>query len=224
MSYESEVEKKLKENQEIDGKLNISVLKYFWQASPLSGGGDTAIPKFLRNIKVLKNFTDNELRILSSYMHLRFFSSKETIFKQDDYGVGFYFIHTGQVEVFAKSIKSDGNQSNSNDSQLDAHQDPGLNFITTLEKYDHFGEMAILQDNAVRTAYAQAKESCSLLGIFKPDLNEMVNYHPVVGAKFLQSISIILADRLSSVSKEMKILKYKFYEEEGYEFKGRYQK
>lgn len=224
MTWENKIQNDIDEKKPLPEKLNFSILKYFWQASPLSGGGDTAIPKFLRSIKVLRNFSDNELRILSSYLHLRHFTSKEIIFEQDDNGVGFYFIYSGQVEILAKNYKLD------NHDQLievveeePSSKNVGMMHITTLEKRDHFGEIALLQDNSMRTATAIAKESCSLIGIFKPDMNELINDHPVVAAKLLQSISIILADRLSSVAKEMKVLKYRLYKE-GYDFKGEYQK
>lgn len=224
MSYEGNIKEKIKTNNELPEKLNLSILKYFWQASPLSGGGDKAIPKFLRSIKVLKNFSDNELRILSHYLHLRYFSSKEVIFEQDENGVGFYFIYSGQVEILAKNYKIDNHDELIEVTEEESgEKNLPLIHITTLERRDHFGEIALLQDNSLRTATAIAKESCCLIGLFKPDMNELINNHPVIAAKLLQSISIILADRLSSVAREMKVLKYKLFKE-GYDFKGKYQK
>lgn len=222
MSYEKEVCEKIDKKEDIPNRVNISILKYFWQASPLSASDKSGIPKFLRDIGVFKNFSDYELHLFSKYLHVRHFSSKEVIFNQEDTGVGFYFILGGQVEIWAKNYKVDQNNQLVED---DAHHTTSqLNLIATLDRKDHFGEIALLQNNSIRTASAIAKESCILLGIFKPDMNELINSHPVVASKLLQSISIILANRLSSATTEMKVMKYKLYQIEGYEHKSGYQK
>ena len=83
--------------------------------------------------------------------------------------------------------------------------------VVTLDRGYIFGELALLQENATRTATVVAKENCELLGFFKPDLEELINNHPAVGARLLQSISIVLAGRLSSIASEMKILKKSIY-------------
>jgi CRP/FNR family cyclic AMP-dependent transcriptional regulator len=65
-----------------------------------------------------------------------------------------------------------------------------------------FGEMALLQDGNPRSATAKAKSPCELIGIFKPDLEHLVNNHPVTAAKLIQSISLALADRLYFITQE----------------------
>ena len=61
----------------------------------------------------------------------------------------------------------------------------------------------------MRSATAVSKESCQLLGLFKPDLTEMIEHHPIVAAKLLQAVSMIIAYRLTDITREVKILKYK---------------
>ena len=209
MSFEKEVGKQIERGEEIANRVNISVLKYFWQVSPLSGGGSQVIPKFLRDRRIFKNFSDNELRILAGYLHHRSFALNEAIFNQGDSGVGFYFIFSGQVDMFAK----DPELSKENDlkklEDLSLEGGGSASYVTSLEEGDLFGELAFLQENAVRTATAIAKANCELLGIFKPDMEELINEHPRVGAKLLQSVAIVLAARLSSIASDMKILKHK---------------
>lgn len=209
MSFEEKINEKITKKEELPIKINISILKYFWQASPLSRGGDGLIPKFLRGIRVLKNFSDNELRILSRHLHRRLFSFQEVIFNQDDNGVGFYFIFSGQVDIFSENPQIKNHNESIRPDEVD--------HIITLEKGEHFGELALLQENAVRPVTAVAKKNCELLGILKPDMEELINNHPTVGAKLLQSISIILTDRLSSIAIEMKALKHKIFELENRE-------
>ena len=102
MSFEEQMKRKVDTKDDVDDRINISILKYLWQASPLSVGRGKAIPKFLRGIRALKNFSDNELRILSNYLHYRRFSLQEVIFKEGDSGFGFYFHFFGAGRCFGK--------------------------------------------------------------------------------------------------------------------------
>ncbi|MBT3983014.1 MAG: cyclic nucleotide-binding domain-containing protein [Bacteriovoracaceae bacterium] len=205
-SYEDEIKTKMDENSDLPERLSISVLKYFWQASPLSRTKDNIIPKFLRSVHVLKNFSDNELRILSNHLHLRSFENQETIFNQDQVGVGFYFIFSGNVEIYGTKIGE--NESGGAPGAVVKNGDKV--HITTLERNDYFGELALLQEVNLRTASAISRGASTLLGIFRPDMEELIDHFPVVGAKLLQSISMILANRMTAMSNEIRLLKYKF--------------
>ncbi len=81
--------------------------------------------------------------------------------------------------------------------------------VASLEANDYFGELALLQENSIRTATAVASEHCALLGLFKPDMDELLDRHPQVAAKFIKSISMLLANRISNVTSEIKTLKLK---------------
>ena len=203
-SFENQMNLNTSENK--NTRLDFSLLKYFWQASPLSGKAENLIPKFLRNQKILKEFSNNELRILSKFLHLRSFTPNETIFSQDDIGLGLYLIFSGRVEIYASPESRDEKnlQIENNDSYV---------LLATLEKSEYFGELALLEENSIRTATAIAKSNTTLLGIFKPDITDMIHQYPVVGAKFLQSISVILANRLAAVNEEIKSLKHRLGQE-----------
>lgn len=195
-SYEKEMSKAFKEEKDIPQKINLSILKYFWQANPITGKKSSSIPRFLRNSKVLKNFSDYELKILVNFMHQRKFDAGEVIFNQGDLGIGFYFVFSGYVTVFADRY----------DTQSDMEKEKQ---IAGLEKGDYFGELSLLQDRNIRNGKAVAKERTQLLGLFKPDLEELINLHPIVAAKLLQSISLIVTDRLMMLTTELKRVKYK---------------
>ena len=78
-----------------------------------------------------------------------------------------------------------------------------------LEQGDYFGELALLQQNSIRSATVVAQNSAQLLGIFKPDMDELISRHPVVATKLLQSVSMIIAHRLFSLTEEMSRLQTK---------------
>ncbi len=203
MSYEEKIKTNLNEERDLPKKLDIGLLKYFWQSSPLTGGKGDNIPKFLRDIDVLRNFTDNELRILSKSFHRRNFSDSEIIFRQKDIGIGLYFVYQGQVDVI---VEGQGEVSSSTSGSKLAEEE---SIIITLDRYDYFGELALLQNVSVRNATVIAREKTQLIGIFKPDVEHLIESHPTVATKLLQSISIIVANRLFSVTQELRRLKHR---------------
>ena len=81
--------------------------------------------------------------------------------------------------------------------------------IASLTSSEYFGELALLEQQNKRNATAVAKGKTILLTIFKPDLEEMIDRHPVIGAKFLQAISLIVAKRFINVTDELRHIKEK---------------
>ena len=177
-------------------RLSIPTLKYFWQASPLVGSKKNNIPKFLRGLKVFQHFSDYELKVFSEFIHQRNYSTDEIILKEGETGFGFYLILSGQVEIFTQRNRI-----------IDEVAEVYQQFITRLSKSDYFGELALLEQQNKRNASAISKGNTSLLAIYKPDLEEMIERYPVVSAKFLQSVSLIMAMRFNRVTEELKVIK-----------------
>jgi len=200
-SYENEVKNAGEKKQNLLSKIDFSMMKYLWLANPLSGARKDSIPRFLRNVELLKSFSDNELRILAKYMHSRKFSEGEVVFRQDEIGIGFYFIYSGVIEL----TFHDGSIEIENRKFLE------------LDEFSYFGELALLQENYPRGATAQAKNRTELIGIFKPDLEILIEHHPRIAAKLIQSMSIAIAERLyhltieaTKISKKLKHLEEKY--------------
>ena len=188
---------KIKKGELEKERLDFSTFKYLWQSSPLALQ-KKSIPKFLRDISIFKNFTDNELRILAKFLHLRHFKKDEKVFIQGDPGVGFYLIYSGEVDVFVSSFE---NEADTDDSEL--------THVISLEQGDFFGELGLLQNNSIRTATVNTSIKTELLGIFKPDLEELTQKHSGVATRLLQSLSTIVTQRLYSLTGEVKRLKMK---------------
>lgn len=185
-SYEKEIKEAGANKVELTKKIDFSMMKYLWLANPLSGSRKDSIPKFLRNVELLKNFSDNELRILAKYLHNRKFAEGEVVFRAGEIGIGFYFIFSGTIELSHDDLDSEVNNEK----------------FLVLEEFSYFGELALLQEGSQRTATALARNKCELVGIFKPDLDSLIVRHPVIAAKLIQSISIALADRLYFLTNE----------------------
>lgn len=198
VSHETYIKNKIDKGDPPSKKIEISILKYFWQANPLTKSSKETIPRFLKNIAVFKNVTDNELRILSSFMHHRHFTTEERIFSQNEIGIGFYFIFNGHVDIIVDDSSMKGKAFKNKT-------------LLSLGKYECFGELALLQEGNVRTAHAIANTHCELIGIFRPDLEILIQEHPIIASKLLQSISRIIADKLHCATSEIKRLQDKLH-------------
>lgn len=191
MSYERDMRERLSKGEGSPDRLDISLLKYLWETSPLSF--KESYHDFFKKISVLNSFSDNEVRLFTKFLHRREFMSNEVIFRQGDSGYGFYFIFSGAVNIFANY------QSQSEEDQGD--------LVIRLEKYQYFGEMGLLEEFNRRSATVVAAENTVLLGIFIPDLEKMLEIYPVLGAKFLRETALIMANRIGQLTREIATLK-----------------
>lgn len=197
MSYEKDMMEKMESGEGPSDRLDIPILKYLWDASPLSFGSEENYHDFFKKISVLSSFSDNEVRIFTKYLHRREFANDEIIFRQGDSGYGFYFIYNGSVNIYA--------------SQKPNTEDLG-DLVIRLEKRQYFGEMGLLEEFNRRSASVVAAENTVLLGIFKPDLDRMLELHPVIGAKFLRETALIMANRMGQLTRDIINLKKKVRE------------
>lgn len=198
MSYEKDMMEKLQNGEVSPERLDVPLLKYLWDASPLTFGTKDNYHTFFKKITVLNSFTDNEIRLFTKFLHRREFIANEVIFRQGDSGYGFYFIFEGSVDIYSNHL------NHNNEEQSD--------FVIRLEPRQYFGEMGLLEDFNRRSATVISHENTVLLGIFKPDLEKMLEFYPVLGAKFLRETALIMANRMGQLTREIMGLKKKVKE------------
>ena len=192
MSYEKSMAEKDPQAFKAD-QYSIGLLKYLWKAGPLSSRKENNIPAFLKKVEILASLTDLERFEFGRYLHLRKFSPGEVIFSQGDLGHGFYFILSGRVDIQIQSTHEGEEKTHS---------------IVQLGRGHYFGEMGLLQQLNYRNASAITLENTELLGLFRPDLEKILSWHPVIGAKFLRGTSLILANRVASLVDELATYKH----------------
>ena len=185
----NKVNKSGEESKDSSKKLEVSTLRYFWDIGIFSNKKTESIPRFLSSMELLRHFSSNERRIFGKSLHVRHFKSNEKVFNKGDIGFGFYFIFRGGVNVF--------------------YDDELSKPVTNLEKGDYFGEISLLQESCLRNATVIANSDTILLGLLKPDLDDLVETHPGIAAKVLQSLSSIVAGRVFSLAEEIRLLKQK---------------
>jgi CRP-like cAMP-binding protein len=198
MSYEKDMMEKIQRGEIIPDRLDVPLLKYLWDVSPLSFGKKDNFHSFFKKTTVLNSFSDNEIRIFTKFLHRREFMANELIFRQGDSGYGFYFIFEGSVNIYANHL---------NNNMLDHGE-----LVIRLDRRQYFGEMGLLEEFNRRSATVIANENTVLLGIFKPDLDKMLEVYPVLGAKFLRETALIMANRMGQLTREIMSLKKKIKE------------
>ena len=155
----------------------------------------------MRSIKAFDNFSDYELKQFSHFIHKRSFSLDEVIIEEGDSGFGFYLIYDGDVEVFTRRTRV-----------VDGLTEVYQQLVVRLSKFEYFGELALLEKQNKRNASVVSRGNTTLLAIYKPDIEELIERHPVIGAKFLQGISLIVAHRFNKVTEELRNTKEKLME------------
>lgn len=148
----------------------------------------------LRENLLFRDLSDRELGFVASIVHFRRYHTGEHIFTQGEIGVGMYIIIKGRVDITVIDVLA----------PPDADREI---FITQLHPGDFFGELSLVEDNGLRTATAIAREETSLIGFFKPDLNEILSRKPSTGTKIVMRLAEVLGHRLKETTDKVSELR-----------------
>jgi len=146
---------------------------------------EESLSEMLRNIPLFQNLTPKELRILERVVHIRTFEAQQSVFLETEPGAGVYIIRSGRVDIVLN------------------HQTERPLTLAGLEPGDFFGEMALLGYTS-RSATAVVRERSELIGFFHPDLTEILNVHPSMGAKISLGLAKTLAERLRYTNAQLR--------------------
>jgi CRP/FNR family cyclic AMP-dependent transcriptional regulator len=149
------------------------------------GPKNESLAQILQNIPLFRELTPRELRILEQVVHIRTYEANEKVFVESEPGAGMYVIRSGRIDIVLK------------------HNTENPIPLAELEPGDFFGEMALLGDTS-RSATAVARERSELIGFFQPDLLEIINLHPVMGAKITFGLAKTLSERLRYTNEQLR--------------------
>jgi len=147
-------------------------------------GGEGDIIPVLRNISLFEGLTFRDLKKIELIVHKRTFMPGEVVFYERQPGTGMYIIKKGVIKL-TKTIDEENAK------------------IAELGEGEVFGEMSLLEDYP-RSAQATAVERTEALGIFRPDLFDLIERNPRLGSKILMKLSQRLASRLRKTT-EMRL-------------------
>lgn len=142
----------------------------------------------LRGVPLFNELREKDLARIAQITHIRTYEPGETVFFQGEPGVGMYIVEQGLVSIVLNL------------------PDEAPHKLTDLEEGDFFGELALL-DESPRSADAVAQTSCTLIGFFRPDLLDLLERIPKLGARVILELSRIVGARLRSSNDEVQQLK-----------------
>ncbi|HEY2381571.1 MAG TPA: cyclic nucleotide-binding domain-containing protein [Terriglobia bacterium] len=144
-----------------------------------------SLAETLQNVPLFHDLTPKELRILDRVVHVRMYEAGEPVFVETEPGAGMYVIRSGRIDIVLQ------------------HRSENRLILAELGTGDFFGEMALLGDTS-RSATAVARERSELIGFFHPDLIEIINLHPGMGAKISLGLAQTLAERLRYTNAQLR--------------------
>lgn len=173
-------------------------MNYLWDNLFRRSKKEDDVLTILRENILFQDLGERELRFVESLVHVRRFHAGEPVFRQNEIGVGMYLIAKGRIEIFV---------SDPNMQSLVADDENREIFITQLMPGDFFGELALVEDGARRTASAIARDESVLIGFFKPDLSEVLARSPEAGIKISLRLAEVLGRRLKETTEKVSELR-----------------
>jgi CRP-like cAMP-binding protein len=156
------------------------------------------IQRLKENI-LFESLSYKELRFIEKIVHERVYRANEVIFRQGEAGVGMYIIHKGNVDIYVNEAAA-GSEESEQETQ-----------VTQLSEGDFFGEISLVEANGRRTASAITSTDTRLIGFFRPDLVELLNRNPHVGAKVVFKLAEVLGRRLAETTNKISLVKQELH-------------
>ncbi|MFQ5710135.1 MAG: cyclic nucleotide-binding domain-containing protein [bacterium] len=138
----------------------------------------------LKKVPLFKDMRKSELKEFDKIIHRRHFKAEETIFWEGEPGVGMYIVQDGLVAIYKNAAGEEREE------------------LAQLSRREFFGELALL-DESPRSATAVALEDSRILGLFRPDLMELIERKPTLGNKFLLHLALLIGERLKRTNEEL---------------------
>jgi CRP/FNR family cyclic AMP-dependent transcriptional regulator len=179
------------------------MVNYLWDNLFQKDQREEEIDAVLRDNFIFRILNKIELLFVKDLFHVRTYRPGEAIFTQGEVGVGMYIVVKGTVNITVENLRA-------------TEESQRLQFITRLAKGDFFGELALVEQAGRYTASATAADAVTLIGFFKPDLQELTDRNPRISNKVILRLAEVLgrrlretSDRFTEVKKELKELSEK---------------
>jgi CRP-like cAMP-binding protein/Flp pilus assembly protein TadD len=145
-----------------------------------------------QKLKLLQEqgLSSRELRLLATFSNEELYDRDEIVFKEGDKGDKLYIVLGGKVRI-SKHIPGVGEEA-----------------LAILDRGDFFGEMALIDDSAVRAADALAHtDGTTVLSITRDVLREIISVDVESAYQFLSILCRILTTRLREIN--LKIVQWR---------------
>ena len=138
----------------------------------------------LKQIQIFDGLSNRELRNFARISYQRTYAENETIDIEGQDSAGMYVILDGAVKVTRKV------------------EDDSIITLKTLEDGTFFGDVGLL-DSAPRTATVTAIRTSTIIGVFRPELLNLMESDPKLASKVIFVLAKVLASRLRFTNQEL---------------------
>lgn len=156
----------------------------FWKPpTQLKTGGDEVAT--LKAIPLFRDLNDGDLKRVAKLLHERRYEANEIVFREGQTGAGMYIIKDGAADIVLRL--ADGSEQ----------------CVVSLHSGQFFGELALLESTP-RTATCVVRKPTVLLGLFQPDLEQLLERNAKLGARVVWNLARMTGLRLRELSDLMR--------------------
>lgn len=156
----------------------------FWKPpAPLKRANDELAT--LKGIPLFRDLDDADLRRVAKLLHERRYDANEVVFREGQTGAGMYIIKDGAADIVLRL--ADGSEQ----------------CVVSLHAGQFFGELALLESSP-RTATCVVRTPSVLLGLFQPDLEQLLERNAKLGARVVWNLARMTGLRLRELSDLMR--------------------
>jgi len=146
----------------------------------------------LKSLRLFERVPEKQLGTLSAYLKPEEFAAEDVIFEEGSKGDCLYLIASGRVGVRKKILLADGTS---------AFKD-----LAVLRTGDCFGEMALFDAKALRSARAEATEATVVFKLERGQLSKWLESDSQLAVGFFTELVQTLSRRLRRSSSELTLL------------------
>ena len=164
--------------------------------------------ELLKNLELFNGLTRREFKKIYALCHIREYKKNEYLFNEGNPSSALFIVKTGKVSI-QKTIVEEKKAEHLN---LKKHNSKLVNNYNT-QVYaeaiegDLFGEMSLVEDNAVRTTDAICVEPATLLVLFRHDIFNFFDKEQGLGNKILKNFIRLQGYKLKENSRELLVAK-----------------
>lgn len=141
----------------------------------------------LTKVPIFSELSKREMQKIVSISYKRDYNEGEEIVREGQPSAGMYVIMRGEVKITRRS-------------------DEGIEIkLATMGEGDFFGDIGLL-DNAPRTATIIAAAPSQVIGLFRPELLQLIERDPKLSSKILFKLAQIVAVRLRVTNEKLERL------------------
>lgn len=160
--------------------------------------------ELLKGVELFQGLTRREFKKIYALCHIREYKKNEYLFNEGNPSSALFIVKAGKVSI-QKTIMEEKKAEHLN---VKKHSSKSINSFK-IQVYaeavegDLFGEMSLVEDNAVRTTDAICVEPATLLVLFRHDIFNFFDKEQGLGNKILRNFIRLQGYKLKENSREL---------------------